>query len=70
MRDKEFYKEIYEYDAFGRVSEQSGSDYKNSYTYDLNSNVASYILKQNDTVKNSESYVWWSKQLDKIKYKW
>lgn len=48
--------ENYTYDAFGRVTEQSGSDYKNCYTYDLNSNVATYILKQDNTVKNSESY--------------
>ena len=48
--------EVYAYDAFGRMTEQSGSDYKNCYTYDLNSNVASYTLKQNDIVKNSENY--------------
>ena len=46
----------YTYDVFGRILTNTSNAAVNSYTYDKNSNITAYELKENNIVKNSVTY--------------
>ena len=55
--DGEHITEQYTYDAFGRLTQKTDDNEKtHTYTYDNNSNVLEYKLKDGSSVKNAVEY--------------
>lgn len=48
----------YTYDSFGRLISETQENTKKEYTYDLNNNLTSYTLKENDEIKTQNTYTY------------